>query len=61
MAPTTGLVAWLMDCVPTGRVVPTSGQVVDSTCECSGVSTSREPEVVALNYPYVESTTTRNV
>ena len=26
--------------VPTGQVVPTSGQVVDSTCECSGVSTT---------------------
>ena len=25
---------------PTGQVVPTSGQVVDSTCECSGVSTT---------------------
>ena len=26
--------------VPTGQVVPTSGQVVNSTCECSGVSTT---------------------
>ena len=26
--------------VPTGQVVPTSGQVVDSTSECSGVSTT---------------------
>ena len=26
--------------VPTGQVVPTSGQVVDSTCEFSGVSTT---------------------
>ena len=26
--------------VPTGQVVPTSGQVVASTCECSGVSTT---------------------
>ena len=26
--------------VPTGQVVPTSGLVVDSTCECSGVSTT---------------------
>ncbi len=26
--------------VPTGQVVLTSGQVVDSTCECSGVSTT---------------------
>ena len=26
--------------VPTGQVVPTSGQVVDPTCECSGVSTT---------------------
>ena len=26
--------------VPTGQVVPTSVQVVDSTCECSGVSTT---------------------
>ena len=26
--------------VPTGQVVPTSCQVVDSTCECSGVSTT---------------------
>ena len=26
--------------VPTGQLVPTSGQVVDWTCECSGVSTT---------------------
>ena len=26
--------------LPTGQVVPTSDQVVDSTCECSGVSTT---------------------
>ena len=26
--------------VPTGQVVPTSGQVVASTCQCSGVSTT---------------------
>ena len=26
--------------VPPGQVVPTSGHVVDSTCECSGVSTT---------------------
>ena len=26
--------------VPTGQVVPTSGQVVNSTSECSGVSTT---------------------
>ena len=26
--------------VPTGQMVPTSGQVVASTCECSGVSTT---------------------
>ena len=24
----------------TGQVVPTSGQVVETTCECSGVSTT---------------------
>ena len=34
------LAAVMAHSVPTGQVVPTSGQVVETTCECSGVSTT---------------------
>ena len=36
----TGKSRLMVHSVPTGQVVPTSGQVVDSTSECSGVSTT---------------------
>ena len=52
--------------VPTGQVVPTSGQVVETNCECSGVSTTDFYQLggsvqlqllnyscVAQNYPYL--------
>ena len=35
---TLSVSTFMVHSIPTGQVVPTSGELVDSTCDCSGVS-----------------------